>query len=108
MHFDYALMYYSVFKMFLHINFMLTTQLMPTITWAKKSPSKSTHIGSKVHIVATWGTINFFNINTPFEGPVVLRLKYPPMWAEHTNCYLLKECWNLIFYSSPCSHNMYL
>ena len=50
MHFDYALMYYSLFKMFLHINFMLTTQLMPTITWAKKSPSKSTHIGSKVHI----------------------------------------------------------
>ena len=65
MHFDYALMYYSVFKMFLHINFMLTTQLMPTITWAKKSPSKSTHIGSKVHIVATWGTIKRLNISNP-------------------------------------------
>ena len=65
MHFDYALMYYSVFKMFLHINFMLTTQLMPTITWAKKSPRKSTHIGSKVHIVATWGTIKRLNISNP-------------------------------------------
>ena len=61
----------------------------------KKSPSKSTYIGPKEHIVATWNTVKKFNISTPFEGPVVLRLKYPPIWAdwaEHANCYLLKEC----------------
>ena len=33
------------------------SQLMLTITWAKKSPSKSTYIGPKVHIAATWETI---------------------------------------------------
>ena len=38
------------------------------------------------------------------KGPVVLRLKYPPIWAdlaEHANCYLLKECCFLIFLQSP-------
>ena len=41
------------------------TQLMPTITWAKKSSSKSTYIG----------TINKLKISTPFEVLVVIRLK---------------------------------
>ena len=48
-----------------------------------------------VHIVATWGTIKKLNISTHFEGPVVLRLKDPPIsadWAEHANCYFLKDC----------------
>ena len=34
------------------------------------------------------------------KGPMVLRLKYPPIWAdlaEHANCYLLKECCFLVF-----------
>ena len=48
----------------------------------KKSPSKSTYIEAKVHIVATWGTIKKLNISTPFEGLVVLRLKYLPIWAD--------------------------
>ena len=64
---------------------------MRTITWAKKSPCKSTYIGPKVHIVAT---VKKFNISTSFEGPVVLRLKYPPIWADwadHMNYYLQKE-----------------
>ena len=43
------------------------------------------------------GAVKKFNISTPFEGLVVLRLKYPPIWAEHANCYLLKECCFLIF-----------
>ena len=65
----------------------------------KKSSSKSTNIGPTVHIVATWETIKKLKNNTPFEGPVVLRLKYPAIWAdwaEHGNCYLLKECCFLI------------
>ena len=73
---------------------------MAMVTWAKKSSSKSANIGPKVHIVATWETIKKFKNNTPFEGPVVLRLKYPAIWAdwaEHGNCYLLKECCFLIF-----------
>ena len=77
-----------------------TTQLMAMIIWTKKSSSKSTNIGPKVHIVATWETIKKLKNNTPFEGPVVLRLKYPAIWAdwaEHGNCYLLKECCFLIF-----------
>ena len=48
------------------------TQLMPTITWAKKSSSKSTYIG----------TIKKLKISTPFEVLVVIRLKYPPIWAD--------------------------
>ena len=77
---------------------------MATITWPKKSASQSIYIGPMVHIVATWGTIKKLNISTPFEGPVVLRLKDPPIWAdwaEHVNCYLLKECRNLIFVEFP-------
>ena len=31
----------------------------------KKSSSKSTYIGTKVHIVATWGTIKKLNFSTP-------------------------------------------
>ena len=31
----------------------------------KKSPRKSTYIGPKVHIVATWGTIKKLNFSTP-------------------------------------------
>ena len=61
----------------------------------KVQANLSMYIGPKVHIVDTWGTIKKLNISTPFEGPVVLRLKYPPIWAdwaEHANCYLLKEC----------------
>ena len=73
---------------------------MPTALEQKKSSGKSTCIGSKVHIVATWETIKKLKNSTPFEGPVVLRLKYPAIWAdwaEHGNCYLLKECCFLIF-----------
>ena len=86
----------------------LYSQLMPRITWAKKSPSKSTYIGPKLHIVATWGTIKFFNINTPFEGPVVLRLKYPPIWADwadHANYYHFSQrsCQIFLFDSVLCS-----
>ena len=47
----------------------------------KKSPSKSTYIGPKVHIVATWGTGKQKNLMTPFEGLVVLKPEYPPIWA---------------------------
>ena len=39
---------------------------MAMITWAKKSSSKSTNIGPKVHVVATWGTIKELSISTPF------------------------------------------
>ena len=70
----------------------------------KKSSSKSANIGPKVHIVATWETIKKLKNNTPFKGPVVLRLKYPAIWAdwaEHGNCYLLKECCFLISLWSP-------
>ena len=31
----------------------------------KKSPRKSTYIGPKVHIVATWGTLKKLNFSTP-------------------------------------------
>ena len=31
----------------------------------KKTPSKSTYIGPKIHIVATWGTIKELNFSTP-------------------------------------------
>ena len=60
----------------------------------KKSPSKSTYIEPKVHIVATWGTVKQKNLTTPFERLVVLRLEYPPIWADwadHANYYLPKE-----------------
>ena len=60
----------------------------------KEIPSKSTYIELKVHIVATWGTIKQKNLMTPFEWLMVLRLEYPPIWAdwaEHTNYYLPKE-----------------
>ena len=40
-------------------------QLMAMFTWAKKSPRKSTYIGPKVHIVATWGTLKKLNFSTP-------------------------------------------
>ena len=80
-----------------YFDHLLYTQFMPTSTWAKKSSSKSTCTGSKVHIVATWETIKKLKNSTPFEGLLVLRLNYLPIWAEHANCYLLKECYFLIF-----------
>ena len=63
----------------------------------EKSPSKSTYIESKVHIVATWGSVKQKNLTTSFEGLVVLRLEYPPIWADradHANYYLPKESSN--------------
>ena len=60
--------------------------------------------------VATWKTIKKLKDSTPFEEPVVLLLKYLPIWAdwaEYANCYLLKECCFIIFHSLPCSYNMY-
>lgn len=55
-------------------------QLMAMITWAKKKFKQIYQYRAK--------------------RPVVLRLIYPPIWAdlaEHANCYLLKECCFLIF-----------
>ena len=84
---------YKIYLVFIH------SSCQPALE-QKKSSSKSTCIGSKGHIVATWETIKKLKNSTPFEGPVVLRLKYPAIWAdwaEHGNCYLLKECCFLIF-----------
>ena len=56
------------------------SQLMAMITWAKKKFKQIYQYRAKV--------------------PMVLRLKYPPIWAdlaEHANCYLLKKCCFLIF-----------
>ena len=38
---------------------------MAMITWAKKSSSKSTNIGPKVHIVTTWESIKKLKNITP-------------------------------------------
>ena len=69
---------------YIYIIYMQQTQLMAMITWAKKKFKQIYQYRAK--------------------GPMVLRLKYPPIWAdwaEHANCYLLKECYFLIFLQSP-------
>ena len=69
---------------YIYIIYMQQTQLMAMITWAKKKFKQIYQYRAK--------------------GPMVLRLKYPPIWAdlaEHANCYLLKKCCFLIFLQSP-------
>ena len=53
------------FKIILIFDSLNTTQLMAMITCTKKSSSKSTNIGPKVHIVTTWETIEKLKNNTP-------------------------------------------